>query len=94
MNNWYKYRKENGLCVSCGDRAVPGKTRCLGCLQIAAAKQRMRYQDGGDAYRKAKYQYVKKWQKENPEKMEVYKSRRSEYNKRYNWGGVYETKSR
>ena len=87
--NKYQYRKENGLCVSCGDRAVPGRTRCIGCLQVAAAKQKIRYQERGEEYRKAKYEYVKKWQKNNPERMEVYKSRKSEYNKRYLWSGVY-----
>ena len=88
MNKYYQYRKENGLCVSCGDRAVPGKTRCVGCLQIAAVKQKQRYRDGGDAYREAKYRYVKKWQEEHPEKVAVYKSRRTEYNRRYNWQGL------
>ena len=87
MINRYKYRKENGLCYTCGDRAEPGKSRCLRCLQIEAAKEKMRREEKGDDYRQARREYMKKWQDENPERMAEYKRRKSEYNRRYLNGG-------
>lgn len=72
MNNWYQYRKENHLCVNCGEQSAPGKTRCIGCLQNIAAKQRMRYQDGGEAYRQARREYEKKWADKNRDHVREY----------------------
>lgn len=86
MNKYYAYRKDNGLCVNCGERAVPGKTRCISCLQIAAARQRMRYYDGGDAYRKARRQYERKWAEKNREHVREYK--RKWYEENYKSLGV------
>ena len=39
----YNYRKANGLCCYCGERAEPGKTRCIGCNQVHQVKKCMRY---------------------------------------------------
>jgi len=45
MNKLYQYRKENGLCVSCGDTVRPGSKRCLYCQQIRQVKTRLRYEE-------------------------------------------------
>lgn len=79
----YEYRRHNGLCVRCGEKAENGKSRCLYCLQIEAVKQKMRSEKWSDEKRKEKAEYLKQWQKRNPEKMKTYKSRKSEYNRRY-----------
>lgn len=92
MTKLYKYRKENGLCVNCGDTAVPGKTRCIGCAQIERVKAKNRAETRIKdkrrltAYRKQKNKYMKEWREKNPDKVAVYKSRRPEYNKRYKEG--------
>jgi len=39
----YEYYKRIGLC-SCGERAVPGRVRCIGCAQKYAAREMMRRQ--------------------------------------------------
>lgn len=39
----YEYLKRVGLC-SCGERAEPGKVRCVGCAQKAAAREMLRRQ--------------------------------------------------
>lgn len=83
----YQYCRENGLCYTCGERAEPGKSRCLRCLQIEAAKEKIRRDEKGDDYRRARAEYIKNWQENNPDKMEVYKGRKSEYNRRYRNGG-------
>lgn len=31
--NWIQARKDKGICVSCGEDAVKGKTRCEGCAR-------------------------------------------------------------
>lgn len=88
----YQYRKDNGLCVNCGDRAVMGKTRCISCAQIDAVKAKYREENRIKdkrrltAYRKQKNKYLKEWREKNPDKVAVYKSRKSEYNKRYKEG--------
>ncbi len=83
----YYERKERGLCVICGTtNAIPGKTRCEFCAK------RNNYMCKG--YRakqtpqqiEARKEYMKEWRKNNPEKMAVYKSRTSEYNRRYRNG--------
>lgn len=92
MNKYQKYRFENGLCLDCSERAVPGKTRCYRCLQIIAVKAKMRYQErmNDPEYRNKQREYQKKWKEDHPENMAVYKSRRSEYNRRYRWGGLHD----
>lgn len=90
MNKYQQYRKDNGLCLDCNEVAAPGKTRCYKCLQIIAAKQRIRDQEKRDAdpdgYRRAKNMYRKEWEKRNPEKMAVYRERKSMYNHKYFMG--------
>lgn len=88
MSRIYEYRKKQGLCVNCGEVAASGKTRCIRCAQIEAVKALDRYHHKvhTDAYRDARSQYEKKWRESNPEKMAMYKSRKSEYNRRYNNG--------
>ena len=75
----YQYRKENGLCTSCGDRAEPGKSRCIGCAQIEAVKNRMRYENLSQEAKREKRAYQKEYRKNHP----VDKDKRSEYNRRY-----------
>ena len=82
----YEYRKANNLCVECGDTAKPGKTRCIGCLQYQAVMSRMRWENYTPAEKKRLRQMQKKWREDHPERMEVYKSRKSEYNRRYRDG--------
>ena len=89
MNKYQQYRKDNGLCLDCGEMAAKGKTRCIRCLQIIAAKQKMREHQKREAdpegYREAKNRYRRNWEEKNPDKVAVYRQRKSEYNKRYNW---------
>lgn len=85
MNVTQEYRKKNGLCLNCGEKAVQGKTRCIGCLQYEAAREKMRREEGGSDYQKAKREYLKKWQQKNPDKMAVYRGRKHDYNQRYYW---------
>jgi hypothetical protein len=40
-----KERKQAGLCLSCTDRAVPGRTRCEACRQRDAERARARWQN-------------------------------------------------
>ena len=95
MDKTYKYRKENGLCVCCGEIAQKGKTRCMRCLQIAAAKQKdyeARKMAENPNYYAERYQYQKKWLKENPDKQKKYKERKHIYNAKYfMWGDYAET---
>ncbi len=79
----YQYRKDNHLCVDCGDRAQMGKTRCLGCSQIMNVKQRIRYAEWSDEQKETKQAYRKGYLESHPEKVALYKSRKSEYNQRY-----------
>lgn len=79
-------RKSMGLCIDCGDRAKPGCTRCVGCLQVIAVKQKMRRKEMSDEKKAARREYERKWMAENPDRIEVYKSRKSEYNRRYRNG--------
>ena len=79
-------RKAQGLCYNCGE-PTGGKTRCEWCLKKMALAQKERERKKlellGDDYRQAKREYMKKWLAENPDKVAVYKSRKSEYNRRY-----------
>ena len=85
MNIYQQYRYDNGLCLDCNEVAAPGKTRCYRCLQIIAVKQKMRYQErmNDPEYREKQKKYHKEWEKNNPEKMAVYKARKSMYNRKY-----------
>ena len=82
MNKYQKYRKDNGLCIGCGEVAAPGKSRCFRCLQIIAVKQKARYHDDPE-YRERKKEYQKKWVEKNPDRMAVYRGRKSMYNRKY-----------
>lgn len=86
----YDYRRQNGLCVMCGEVSEKGKSRCLWCAQKEAGKSRMRYEENikkyGDEYRQTKREYLEEWKKKNPEKMETYRKRKPEYNRRYKEG--------
>lgn len=86
----YKYRRQNHLCVNCGERADGNKSRCIRCAQIETVKAHIRREEKikmyGDDYRRAKNEYMKKWKKKNPEKVAVYKSRKGEYNRNYKKG--------
>lgn len=82
MNKYQQYRKDNGICLGCDDKAAPGKTRCYRCLQIIAVKQKARYHDDPE-YRKRKMEYQKQWVKNNPERMAMYRERKSMYNRKY-----------
>ena len=90
MKPLIEYRKEHGLCYECGDKAENGKTRCMWCLQRIAGRQKMyeerKREKNPDEYYRAKREYQRKWQTKNPEKMNLYKSRKSEYNKKYFYG--------
>ena len=82
MNSTYEYRKNNGLCVSCGDRAEPGKMKCIGCYQIDAIKRMHRMED--EEYREKYQAYQHEYQKRYREKHPISKDKKSEYNRRYN----------
>lgn len=41
----YEHRhREQGLCLSCGAEAAPGRVRCRACLDADKARQKARYQ--------------------------------------------------
>ena len=82
------YRRANHLCIECGERAKDGSTRCIGCLQYQAAMAKLRRERYTDEDKKAVYEYHKKWLADHPDRVEVYKSRKSEYNRRYTYGGL------
>lgn len=91
MNKYQIAKREKGICLTCDEPAVPGKTRCKRCLEITAVKQKMYYQNkikNDPLYLKKRREYIKQWEKKNPDKVAVYKERRTEYNRRYNWKGV------
>lgn len=80
----YNYRKENGLCVNCGERRDGGTaTRCLRCAQIERVKAHDRYERLTPEEKKHNYFVKKKWLQEHPEKVAEYAKRKSEYNRRY-----------
>ena len=93
LNMTYYNRKAKGLCVKCGDPAIPGKTICESCKAIYRVKSK-EYRDSWSAEKKAKiYAKVVAWQKSHPERMEEYKKRKPEYNRRQwerTFGGGYE----
>lgn len=85
MNKYQQYRKDNGLCLDCNERAAPGKTRCYRCLQIIAVKEKERYRNDPE-YRERKKAYQKQWCEKHPERMAVYRERKSMYNHKYFMG--------
>lgn len=89
MNKWtkiYHERKAQGLCVRCGDEAMEGRTRCKICAKIEALRNQKYYHSMTPEKREEKRAYVKKWQVAHPERVNVYKARKSEYNRRYREG--------
>ena len=82
MNITYEYRKRNGLCTRCGDRAEPGKTLCVGCSQLEAVKRMNRMDD--NEYREKSRKYQREYQREYRKTHQVDKAKKSEYNRRYN----------
>lgn len=82
----YQYRKQNGLCVRCGSTAVDGKIRCDVCAKMESIKQRIKYAERTPEQKAKKREYLKKWLADHPERVAVYNSRKSEYNRRYREG--------
>lgn len=82
------YRRANHLCIECGERAKDGCTRCIGCLQYQAAMSKLRRARYTDEDKKAAYEYHKKWLADHPDNVKAYKNRKSEYNRRYTYGGL------
>lgn len=82
----YQYKKQNGICVNCDNPAVAGKTRCAVCAKIDSIKNKMRYAELTQEEKAKKSEYLKKWWNEHPDKVTVYRSRKSEYNRRYREG--------
>lgn len=83
----YNYRKENGLCVNCGEILDGGTaTRCLRCAQIERVKAHERYERLSPEEKAKKRQRECEWRKRNPEKVAIYKSRQVQYNKKYREG--------
>ena len=71
----YYYRRDNHLCVKCGDALPEGYTlkMCMTCRKLTQAKQRMRYEQWGDD-RKARYkEYQQRWWREHPEAHKKYR---------------------
>lgn len=71
----YYYRKMNGICVSCGEVAQKGKTRCIRCAQIDAAKQHIREQEYSKERKAERRAYCRAWIKTHPEKNREYQRR-------------------
>lgn len=79
----YQYRRENGLCVNCGERAVPGKSRCTSCAQVECIKARIRYAALSPREKHMRYLRESEWRDRNPERVAAYKLRQPQYNKKY-----------
>lgn len=75
----YEYRKANGLCVSCGEIAKPGRTRCIRCSQIYAVKEQERRKHLTPEQEERRKEYQRFYAKNHP----VSKEKRSEYNRQY-----------
>ena len=71
----YYYRKMNGLCVECGEVSQKGKTRCIRCAQIDAAKQKIRAESYTEEHKKQRKAYIKTWYKNHPNKNREYQQR-------------------
>ena len=82
LNVTYYRRKAQGLCVKCGDPAISGKTICESCKAIYRLKSKA-YRDGWSAKKRAMvYAASAAWRKAHPERIEEYKRRKQEYNRR------------
>lgn len=79
QQQYYQERIKNGLC-SCGERLAQGKTLCIRCLQINAAKQKLRYDSYTDEQKKQHREYARTWMKNHPDK-------NNEYQRRYRENG-------
>ena len=85
-NSLYYVRKEQGLCVTCGDPAQEGKTQCEMCAKLQRIKQKM-YRDAlPDEAKQRQYMRVREWLAAHPERVAEYKRRKTEYNRRYREG--------
>ena len=82
----YHQRKALGLCIVCSSPAVDGKTRCALCAKMDRYKEKIRRDKMTQQQKEKRKEYLKNWQKNNPEKMAIYESRKSEYNRRYRNG--------
>lgn len=76
----YVYRRENGLCVYCGEYAEGGKSYCLKCRQIMSVKQKIAYHNSSDEKKRANYERQQEWRKNHPKNVEAYKKKKREYN--------------
>lgn len=56
----YEYHKRIGLCP-CGERAVPGKVRCIGCEQKYIAREMIRRQNMTEEQRIERREYMRKY---------------------------------
>ena len=91
MNEYYKDRyygrKATGMCVVCGTTpAISGKTRCEFCAKRNNYLCRTYRANQTQEQIESRKIYMKEWRKNNPDKMEVYKNRRLEQNRRYGDG--------
>lgn len=72
----YYYLKMNGMCVKCGfEVAAKGKTRCMRCAQIDAARQAQYEANYSEEKKAARKQYIRTWAKNHPEKNREYQRR-------------------
>lgn len=86
MNNHkqYWYRRDNRLCVICGKTLLSTeKTRCEECAAFLRAKQNEYYKNLPIEEKVRKIRKHKEYLENHPEKVALYKSRQSEYNRRY-----------
>ena len=83
----YEKCKLDRVCYYCG-APTDGKTRCEWCRAKMNSHQRERERRKMESsdYADAKRQYIKKWLNANPDRVAVYSSRKSEYNRRYRNG--------
>ena len=58
----YNYYKKMGLCP-CGERAVPGKVRCVGCEQKYEAREMMRRQNMTEEQKAERRNYMREYNK-------------------------------
>lgn len=80
----YMYRKNNHLCVNCGEKTDGGTvTRCIRCAQIERIKANERYAKLSPEEKNKKYQQQQEWRRNNPQKVAKYAERKTEYNRRY-----------
>lgn len=82
----YERLKSQGLCVVCGDPAVNEKTRCDFCAKKDRYKNKIRRDQMTPQEKEKRKEYMKQWCKNNPDKLKIYYSRKSEYNRRYRNG--------